>query len=41
MYIPVMNWLLLVSCLAFVTVFGSINQISKTAMHMVYDMSCK
>ncbi|KAG2637214.1 hypothetical protein PVAP13_2NG506200 [Panicum virgatum] len=26
-YIPVMNWFLLVSCLAFVTVFGSINEI--------------
>lgn len=26
-YIPVMNWFLLVSCLAFVAVFGSINEI--------------
>jgi K+ transporter len=26
-YIPVMNWFLLVSCLAFVTTFGSINEI--------------
>lgn len=26
-YIPVMNWFLLVSCLAFVTLFGSINEI--------------
>ncbi|WVZ66053.1 hypothetical protein U9M48_015327, partial [Paspalum notatum var. saurae] len=26
-YIPVINWFLLVSCLAFVTVFGSINEI--------------
>ncbi|RLN33601.1 putative potassium transporter 14 isoform X1 [Panicum miliaceum] len=26
-YIPVMNWFLLVSCLAFVTVFGNINEI--------------
>lgn len=26
-YIPVMNWFLLVSCLTFVTTFGSINEI--------------
>uniref|UniRef100_J3ML79 Potassium transporter n=1 Tax=Oryza brachyantha TaxID=4533 RepID=J3ML79_ORYBR len=26
-YIPVMNWFLLISCLAFVTAFGSINEI--------------